>query len=234
MPIELVTEIIEIVQRTYNVKSFRVDDNGAVPFMAGQFLSVSLGDGKDLTKYLSISNSPTETGYIEFTKKLTESIFSKKLDALKVGDKVKIKYPFGNFTFKKEYKKTAFLSGGIGITPIRSMVKYVTDSRINSDMVLVYGNHSFRDVVFKEDFDAIAKANRNFKVVHVLCVPESNITCRTGYITKEAIQDEVPDYAERKFFICGPPGMVTAMKNILSGELRVKNENIITENFAGY
>src|SRR4030042_6345006 len=108
MPSEREAKIKEIIPRTYNVKSFRLEAGSDIDFKAGQFLEVALKP--ELKRYLSISNSPTETGYLEFTKKLTESDFSKTLNSLKIGDSVKIKYPFGKFTLDETRKKIAFIS----------------------------------------------------------------------------------------------------------------------------
>ncbi|MCX7661246.1 MAG: FAD-binding oxidoreductase, partial [Candidatus Omnitrophica bacterium] len=77
-------EVLEIINRTYNVKSFRVKPKEFMNFKAGQFMQVILKEEPEYTRYLSISNSPTERGYLEFTKKLTESKFSKALEELKV------------------------------------------------------------------------------------------------------------------------------------------------------
>ena len=232
----LEARIKEIIPRAYNVKSFRLEVGDNIDFIAGQFLRVTLkiGESYMAQRYLSISSSPTEKGYIEFTKKITQSDFSKTLDNLKSADSLTIEYPFGNFILKDEHAKIAFLSGGIGITPIRSIVKFVTDKKLDTDIILVYANRSIKDIVFKEDFDAMQKQHPKLKVAHVLCEPAPGFKCVIGLINAEVIKNEVPDYPQRKFYICGPPAMVEAMKKILTDELNLPGENIITENFAGY
>lgn len=225
---ELELKIKEVIPRTYNVKSFRLGVAEDIDFKAGQFMIISFGNG--LNKPLSIASSPTEKGYIEFTKKITGSEFSKRLDGLKPGDQVSVRYPFGSFIFNGEYPKIAFLSGGIGITPVRSICRYVVDKKLDTDIILLYGNRTTRDIVFKADFDDM----QGIKVVHIFSEPDSGWQERAGYINKEVIKEEVTDYNERKFFICGPPGMVTAMKRILQDELALPIEHIITENFIGY
>jgi ferredoxin-NADP reductase len=89
-------------------------------------------------------------------------------------------------------------------------------------------------VVFKEDFDAMVKSYPRLKVAHVLCEPSPGFKCTTGRINRQVIQDEIADYAQRKFYLCGPPGMVEAMNTILTQELKVPSEMIVTENFQGY
>lgn len=234
MALDLEVKIKEVIQRTYNVKSFRVAIDNVLDFKAGQFLSVSLKPEKEFKRYLSISSSPTEKGHLEFTKKITESEFSKLLDSLKPQDTVRIQYPFGKFTLDDPQEKIAFLSGGIGITPIRSICKYVVDKKLDTDIILVYANRSIKDIVFKEDFELMQKQYPKLKVSHVLSEPAPGFKCCLGRIDRQIIITEVPDYTQRKFYLCGPPAMVEAMKKILIKELSLPEENIITENFQGY
>lgn len=234
MPKEFELKIKEVIPRTYNVNSYRLEVTEPVDYQAGQFLCVSLKSENECKRYLSISSSPTEKGYIEFTKKITESDFSKILLTLKPGDLVKVQYPFGKFTLDNPNEKVAFLSGGIGITPIRSICKYVVDKGLGTDLVLVYANRSIADVVFKDDFALMQKQYARLKVSHVLCEPVPGFKCTVGLINAKVIKNEVPDYAERKFYLCGPPGMVEAMKKILQDELGLSQEMIVTERFQGY
>lgn len=231
---ELEPKIKEIIPRTYNVKSFRVEVGREIDFKAGQFLQVSLKTEPELKRYLSISNAPSEKGYLEFTKKLTESDFSKTLNSLKVGDYVKIKYPFGNFTLDETSQRIAFISGGIGITPIRSICKFVVDKNMGTDIILIYANRTMGDIAFREDFDQMQKQYPRLKVTHVLSETVPGFKSLTGPINSSIIQNEAPDYAQRKFYLCGPPGMVEAMKKILELELGLPKENITTEDFIGY
>ena len=234
MASDVEARIRAIIQRTYNVKSFRIEAGEAADYKAGQFLSVALKTEPPLKRYLSISSSPTEKGYIEFTKKITESDFSKVLDGLKPDDTVKIQYPFGKFTLGDAKTKIAFLSGGIGITPIRSICKYVVDKRLDVDIVLVYANRTIKDIVFREDFELMQKAYPGLRVSHVLSEPADGFKCCLGRIDRQVIINEIPDYKERNFYLCGPPAMVEAMKKTLSIELGLSENNIITENFQGY
>jgi ferredoxin-NADP reductase len=211
-----------------------VEVAGEIDFQAGQFLQITLKTEPELKRYLSISNSPTERGYLEFTKKVTESDFSRALNGLHIGDKVKIKYPFGNFTLNEAAGKIAFLSGGIGITPIRSICKFVVDKNSSMDIILIYANRTISDIAFKEDFDQMQKQYSKLKVVHVLSELSSELVSKEGRVNSQIIQEEIPDYLERKFYLCGPPAMVEAMKKILSEELILPAKNIITENFQGY
>ena len=232
------TEVIAVIDRAPGVKSFRFKTDETLKFKPGQFFFVGIMiDGQERTKHFSFSNSPTEDGYIEFTKRLTGSDFSNALNQLKPGDQAKIKAPSGNFTFTGEYEKIAFLSGGIGITPIRSIVKFVADKGLTTDMILLYGNNEEQDIVFKQDFDIIAKERADFRAIYTLTskdIDKSKWQGLLGYIDADMITEEMPDYKERVFFICGPPAMVEALCNILKDKLSIPAEKIITENFTGY
>ncbi len=232
------TKLLSVIKRTRNVKSFRFNLPEKVLFKPGQFFSVAIRvDGKEMAKYFSLSNSPTETGYVEFTKRITESSFSQALDKLKAGDKATLKMPFGSFTFCGEYDKIAFISGGIGITPIRSICKFLTDKKLPTDVVLLYGNSTEEDIVFKEDFAEMEIANKNIKVFHTLTSPDvdkNKWKGLTGYIDESMIKEKIKDYKERVFFVCGPPRMVGGIIGILENKLGIQKDKIRLENFAGY
>lgn len=232
------TSVIDIIERTASVRSFRFENKPNVDFKAGQFFLVTIKvDGKDSAKHFSFSNSPTEKGYIEFTKRITDSPYSKALQSLRTRDWAGIKMPMGSFTFEGEYKKIAFLSGGIGITPIRSICKFVTDSKIDADIVLLYGNNMEKDIIFRQDLDEMAMVNDKLRVVYTLTSKDIDNRAwggRTGYIDAAMVKGEIPDYSERVFFICGPPTMVGSLTKILKDALSVPTERIRLERFAGY
>lgn len=205
-----------------------------ISFKAGQFLRVRINNDKNLERYLSISNSPTEEGYLEFTKKITASDFSLVFSALKPGDILSIEYPYGAFNLERAGSKVAFISGGIGITPIRSICKFAADKKLDLDIVLLYANNSVQDIVFMDDFKRMQEGYDRLRVIHVLCEREMEFSCVVGMVNADIIRKEIPDYIERSFLLCGPPSMVEAMKSLLSKELALSPGKIITENFQGY
>ena len=236
--IEFDTQVLDIIPRTHDVKSFRFRIKEDVDFKPGQFFFVTIKiDGAERTKHFSFSNSPTEKGYVEFTKRITESRFSRALDRLNIGDWAKLKMPYGSFTFEGEYEKISFLSGGIGITPIRSICKYIADKALPTDIVLLYGNHKEEDIIFRQDLDSVQEAKKNIRIVYTLTSPDVDKQVwqgRTGYIDDKMINQQIRDYNERVFYICGPPKMVGSLTNTLRDKLSVQENKIKTENFTGY
>jgi len=228
------TNVMDIISRTYNVKSFRFPRPSSLNYKAGQFMFITIKSGeKEMKKHFTISSSPTERDFIEFTKKLTGSKFSNALDALKVGNWARIDAPHGVFTFEGEFEKIGMLSGGIGITPLRSICKYCTDRRLKTEITLLYANHFEKDIVFRREMDEMQERNKNLKVVFTVSEPSESWTGYRGRINAQMIEKEIPDYMERVFYTCGPPRMVEAMERLLM-DLGVPQEHIKKENFPGY
>jgi len=233
----LETNLIGIITRTKNVKSFRLAPQHDLTFQAGQFMGISLNiDGKEQTKYLSFSSSPTETSHWEFTKRITSSEFSQTLDQLKIHDRLNVRMPMGRFILD-EHKKIAFLSGGIGITPIRSMLKNIIDLELPYDVITIYGNRSPHDIVFKEDMDLFCSNDPTKRIIYTIDKPPETPGSwegEIGLIDAAMIQNQIPDFSQRKFYICGPPAMVTNLTNILTNDLKISPAYITKENFTGY
>ena len=200
-------------------------------FQAGQYFLLNLGEG--LMKPFSFSNSPTEGDHIELTTRMSGSDYKKRLDGLSIGERALVSGPMGQFTYKSSLRKVAFLAGGIGITPFRSICKYATDTAADSDIVLMWGNNTVEEAIFKDVFDVMCKDNPRLRVVHVIARPPSGWTGHSGFITAEIVKAEVPDYPERTFYVCGPPRMVEAMRAVLA-QLEVGNDRIVIEEFGGY
>lgn len=231
---EFENRVIEIIKRTPNVKSFRFKRPEGFDYDPGQYMYVTImvGDKKQ-TEHFTISSSPSEADLIEFTKHITDHEFSKALDQLRIGDWAYLKAPEGKFTFKGEYPKVAMIAGGIGITPFRSIIKYCTDRSIESQITLLYGNRNEESVAFKEELETLARQNHNLRIVHTLAEPSENWKGRRGFIDLQMIKEETPDYAERVFYVCGPPGLVTSILGILK-TLEIPNDRTRTERFSGY
>jgi ferredoxin-NADP reductase len=225
----------EIIQRTYNVTSFRFPRPAELNYKPGQFLFVTIKahDGKELSKHFSLSSSPTEKTHIEFTKKLSDSDFSAALKALKVGDWARIDAPYGNFTFEGEHERIGLLGGGIGITPFISICKYCTDTHQKTKVTLLYGNRTENDIAFRKELETLQRQNKNLTVVFILNEASSGWKGATGLITPEMIKKEMPDYKETMFYTCGPPAMVQVMEKMVE-QLGLPKAQLKREYFTGY
>lgn len=225
------------IQKTPTVKSYRFIPEGKLDFIPGQFLKLIFDENNpnnpELNKYLSFSSSPTKE-YIEVTKRISDSKFSHRLKSLKLNEQVLLQAPLGNSVFKDEYKKIGFLIGGIGITPVISIIEYIINQKLNTDIMLFYSNRIEEEIAFKPELDLWQSNNYNIKVFYILTdCPPKDFNCLFGRIDKELVLRNVVDLKERIFFIFGPPQMVDSMSNICLS-LDCGKEKIITEKFIGY
>jgi len=237
MPKEFTVRLTEKISRTPTIESFRFAAGEKIDFLPGQFLQLCFDSAdktnSQLNKYLSFSSSPTHD-YIEVTKRLSDSAFSGKLKGLQPGDEVLIRAPLGNITCTGDQPRIGFLIGGIGITPVISIIEYIVIRNLATDILLVYSNRTAEEIAFRAELDQWKKERDNFTLIYTLtdCEPQDPV-CRQGRIDKELLTDIIKNYPDRTMFLFGPPGMVGAMQG-LCDEVGCEKEKIKTENFTGY
>lgn len=134
--------------------------------------------------------------------------FTSQMKGLKPGTRILIEGPYGVFTdFFGLSSKVLFIAGGIGITPIRSLMEEVV--RKEHDAILLYGNRTKEDIVFKEELEKIA-VKPKVRVRHILS-QDPSFEGEKGRIDEEKIRRLVPDFKEREVFLCGPIPMMNAL-----------------------
>jgi NAD(P)H-flavin reductase len=224
-------EILEIRQETHNVLTFKISAPEDFEFVAGQHCLVSFPDNKDEFRPFTFSSSPTEKGFVELTIKKNKT-FTTKLFTSQAGDKLIIKGPLGEtFNFKEENKDMIFLSGGSGITPFMSIIRYVIAKNLDNKITMFNGNVTPKDIIYRKELEEIDK-RQNLKIINVLNKPKDNpdnIVCacetKEGYICEAIVKAVVPDFSNHIWYICGPPVMVDAMEKMLD-EMKVDKAKI--------
>jgi ferredoxin-NADP reductase len=228
------TSVKEIISRTGDTTSFRFPRPTDFVYKPGQYIMVTVKSGdKELIHPLSLSSSPTDPNFVEFTKKLTASEYSTRLRAMKLGDWAQIDGPYGKFTCECEFEKILFIAGGIGITPFFSIIKYCTDKQLNTSIVLFYGCRTENEIAFKKELDEMQQLNHNLRVICVLNEPSPNWKGKEGFVTTDLIKQETPDFKDRVFYACGPPGMVAAMQKLV-GILGLPEAQLKLESLLGH
>lgn len=227
------TRLVDRIPRVEGVKTFRFERIKQYVFTAGQWfvLTIPEGDGY-LTKHFTHSSSPTE-GYLDFTTRLTGSQYKNALDALPVGTEVEIEGPFGEFTLRGEAKRVAFITGGIGVTPIRSILRLMADTGDHREVALLYGNKDYDSIAFRLELESFSAQLPNLKVAHVLSDPQPDWEGHRGFIRNEILDAELGNDAGWTYYVSGPPAMVAAMTELLTGR-GVSRQEMVLENFAGY
>lgn len=233
--------VVSIFSETANVKTFRLSDprSSLIPFqyLPGQFLQFKLEiDGKPVQRSYTIASSPTRSSYIEITVKREEqgTVSLYLHDHVKVGDLIHVSGPAGKFTFTgSEENSIVLIGGGVGITPLMSVVRALTDSSWDKEIYFLYTCQTPEEFIFREELDYLQRRNPNLKLVVSFSRIKKKIEgFHLGRITKELIADSVPDLAGRRIHICGTPSMALSVKEMLTA-LGVSPSDIRQEAFGG-
>jgi ferredoxin-NADP reductase len=231
--------VAAIFQETPVVKTFRLMDpaRGDIPFtfLPGQFLTFSAEiHGKRIQRSYTISSSPTQRDYVEITVKREEQGAESRYlhDNVAVGDLLEVSGPGGVFTFTgKEAGSVVLIAGGVGITPMMCVTRYLTDGAYPGDIFFLYGARTTQDLIFREEIEYLQKRHANLHFVATLSHAEGDSwSGAKGRISKEFIADSVPDIARRRVHVCGPPPLMETVKAELE-ELGVPRDKIKTEAF---
>jgi ferredoxin-NADP reductase len=201
----------------------------------GQFLNVAFWiGGARMNRSYSISSSPTHREYVELTirREPRGAVSRHIVDLLKVGNRIEAGGPVGRFTFTgTEADSIVLISAGVGVTPMVSITRYLTEQSWDGDIFFIYLCHNLADYMFANEIAALQRANPKLHVAVTVSQPEgTDWKGLRGRITKELLAQTVPDLALRRIHLCGPPAMMDATKALLT-ELGVAADHVKTESF---
>ena len=206
-------------------------------FQAGQYLEWTLGleraDNRGNRRYFTVASAPTEDDVrlgVKFYP--AASAFKRALSRMSPGDTIYASQIAGDFTLPANREmKLAFLAGGIGITPFRSMLQYLIDRGEERPIVLLYGNERQQDIAYREVLD---DAEKQLGVTTVYAVASGAARGQyPGYIDAKLVRKAIPDFRERVFYVSGPQAMVTALRKTLLG-MGVHRSRIKADFFPGF
>jgi ferredoxin-NADP reductase len=194
-------------------------------------------DSRGSRRYFTIASSPTEKEFLLGIKTFADgSTYKKALLEMGQGGVMTASQVSGDFVLPKDKnEKLVFMAGGIGITPFRSMLKYLIDTNERRDIVVFYLNKVAGEIAYT---DVLEEANKrlNIKIVFVLTDPgaaKAHAWAEAGPCDAVMIQKYVPDYKSRTFYISGPHGMVSAFAQMLTG-MGVSAKRVIVDFFPGF
>lgn len=207
-------------------------------FLPGQYMEFTLphvqSDSRGNRRYFTLASSPTEQEVKLGVKFYPDSSsFKKSMATLSQGQTLMTGQLAGDFTLPANpQEKLVFIAGGIGITPFRSMLKYLIDTNEQRDVTLLYSNKGPQDIVYKDVFDQ-AELQLNTKVIYsfTATMPQG-WTGRTGRINEAMITEDIPDFAACLFYISGPQAMVASTETVLH-KVGVKPSQIKKDFFPG-
>ncbi|MDP8996500.1 MAG: hypothetical protein M3O03_05790 [Pseudomonadota bacterium] len=212
--------------------------NRSVNHKPGQYLDwtmhVPRGDARGNRRTFTIASSPAEPELRLGVKFYGQpSAYKAAMLNMRPGDVVYGAQLAGDFTLPKSDDKLAFIAGGIGVTPFRAMIQHMLDVGDKRVATLFYGNNRANEIAYVDVFN---RAENELGLRTVYAVAEAGQAATNfhqGFIDADLIKREMPDYAERMFYISGPRAMVLNFERVLS-ELGISRRRIKTDYFPGF
>lgn len=233
-------KVARVFPETPDVRTFRLvpTEGTELPFeyLPGQYLNLSLQiDGRKVNRSYTIASSPARKGFCEISVKREAAGTASKFlhDRIREGDVLDVSAPAGRFTFTgAERDSVVLIAGGVGITPLMSQIRYLTDNSWPGGIHLVYCVRTEADIVFREELDALQKRYPNLRATVTLSRAENPAwPGERGRITPELLTRAVPDLAARLIHFCGPTEMDQSLRAMLA-QLGVPESQIKSESFS--
>lgn len=230
------TKILEIRPETPSVTSYILEKPPGFTYKAGQYINITIPcdqpDNRGVRRNCSLSSSPDED-VLTLSFRHGVSAFKKTMLTLAVDTPLSFIGPFGTFFLNEDTAIPAvFLTGGIGITPFYSIMKYATHHHLDKKMTVIYSNKHATDVPFKDELVRLDEINENVEI-HYTMTQHSDWGGNTGRIDETIIRRLIPNVLEYEYYMCGVPKMTLDLKKTLE-DMGIAKERIHFEVFTGY
>jgi ferredoxin-NADP reductase len=196
------------------------DPENRIPsFEAGQWVYLQLSDGiEPLKRPYSMASPPFD---VERDHRILLCIkilggFTGRAHALKAGDEAGLQGPFGAFTLRAQAPRSVFFAGGIGITPIRSMIRQAHRANPSMDITLFYSCRAEEERAFADEFRILDARLDAFRLItRPPCVTDPSAPGGFGRVDAEFIDASVREYADTEFYLCGPADFMDKLVSFL-------------------
>ena len=221
--------------------AFYFEKPAGFQFKPGQFANLTLlnppeTDAEGNVRTFSIASAPHEE-QLMFATRMRDTAFKRVLKTMPVGTEIVLDGPFGSFTLHSDSSRPgAFVAGGIGITPFRSMILHASGNQLPHRLLLFYSNRRPEDAAFLEELKGIENKNANYKFIPTMTQIEKSKqkwAGRKGFLNGQMLSESMDDLKSAICYLAGPPAMVSAVGQTLAA-LGISEDNIRSEEFAGY
>ena len=218
-------------------ESFQFQPERPFTFEAGQYLRYTLDhpepDNRGVSHFFSIASAPSE-GFVMLTTRFSTpgSSFKRALSRLEVGAVIEAAGPYGRFTYANREMPAVFVAGGIGITPLRSILLDLASRPYDADITLLYANRT-PEIPFRRLFDDLADKQPRLTIVYTISQPDPEWRGSVGRMDEAFIREYVPLASMPAFYVSGPKAMVEATEGTLH-TIGVADERIKQDYFPGY
>lgn len=225
-----------VTNRSENINTFYFKSDKPSRHIAGQFVELTIPhdspDKRGQKRWFTLTSSPTEELLSITTKYAAKdgSTFKQALSRLQPGAELQMSDSMGDFVLPKDKTtELIFVAGGIGVTPFRSMIKWLTDSGESRSVSLLYAANSPAEVLFQDDISAY-----NTRFVATVNIAPDEWQGEVGYLTAERIIDFAgSDLSNKLVFLSGPEPMIEALVAGLNKN-GVDKKRLVTDYFPGY
>ena len=231
--------LVEIQKETPRASTFLFAPDTPVYYQPGKHISIILPmehpDSRGKVRQFTVSSSPTEKGILAITTKRGPSTFKQTLFALSKGAVIDARGPGGGFTLREGSERLVFLAGGIGITPFRSMIRFLCDTKSKRLVTLLFSEKTLENFTFKTELDEIVGHMPSLSIGYTVTQPEADLGWkgRVGRIDPGLIKNLTSERGKSLFYICGPVSFVEAMVENVKA-IGVSQDRIFVEIFSGY
>lgn len=201
-----VTSIIDVTE-TVKRFFFKIDTEINFSFKPGQFIMFDLPiSSKYTNRSYSIASPPSLDNTFELVIVLNPKGLGTPYlwEHVSVGSKLMVSKPLGKFVLNEPIvEDICFIGTGTGIAPLRSMILHIFNNSIaHKNIYLVFGNRWEKDILYREEMEAIASAHKNFSFIPVLSRDNSGWTGKKGYV--HSVYEELfKDKRDATFYLCG-------------------------------
>lgn len=194
---------------------------------------LSFPDNRRGIRSLSIASAPYEDELV-FAMRITDSGFKQTLKMMEMGSEVIITQAIGNFVLDESDRSVVFLIGGIGITPVRSILRQAVRDGSKRPFYLFYSNRRLEDASFSQEVQKFPTLN--YRCIDTLTNQEAADACKwqeeRGYICDRMLQKYIADDENPLYYIVGSPIFANAMIAMLTG-MGVEKESVKQDPFTG-
>lgn len=235
-----ITKVLEVFEVAEETILITIEKPEGYEFNAGQYITLGLpknSGAKNKGEYIhafSICNVPSDD-FIQIITRVRDSKYKQTLAGMSEGDDIEISDPKGHIALPKDDSKgLVFLAGGVGITPIRSLMLGALEREYKGELHLFYSNKSPLTTPLFDEFYHLTEHDHGIDVTMNMTKDSMDTpNAVEGRITKEQIQEKLKDMGNRQYYIAGSDGFVEAIVGILV-DLGVSKKDIVQESFPGY
>ncbi len=226
------TPVLSVMAESDDIKTFRLARPDGFDFTPGQFLTLRVrADGKDVVRCYSISSAPAARGYLEISVR-RQGLVSNSLHAMaRPGTLLSVRAPAGAFTYPGgDDRPLVLLGGGIGITPLMSMLRHALLTEPTRPVALLYSAKTLGEFAFRDDLLTLARRHDQLRLCFAVTNGDAPADVHRGRIDARLLASTVPDLKHAVSMLCGPQAMIDGLTQTLLG-MGVPKDQVRSELF---